>query len=153
MKDSALRTQPHSVAVVDRVEGVVVLWTVDVGREPRATGAWVLDVDDHVVLAGLLRDRWLLPLRFDPTIASSRGVINPGELSRRAIAELKPEEDPARYEPPTLGELLATNCGDPRTAAALGMARWLERSAFAWYDGRRKRVPLLPVAECLQVQA
>lgn len=146
------RTQPMSVAVVDSADdGSVVVWAVDVGREPHMTGAWVLERDDRDTLVGLVRDCWLLPVRFDGFEIPSRGVLDSHHLAHRVQHELKADEAPERYTPPTYGALEATVTGDPRTAFALGAARWLERSALAWYDGRRRKVPLLPVAECLRV--
>jgi len=120
------------VAVVDVVGSDVVVWSVNVGRDPRATGAWVLEnTAPDWVAVGLLRDRWLLPLASGFEQFTGRGVLDPVTLANLV------EIDGAG--PPSMEQLDATPTGDPRAARALGLALWLIRIAQAWYDGQGRR--------------
>jgi DNA polymerase-3 subunit epsilon len=127
-KQPAHKTLPH-VAVVDVVGNDVVIWAVALDRPPRATGAWVLDRESRWDdIESVLRDRWVMPIDADPDVVSlsERGVVVSWDLTPIS-AYLPPFAigTPA----PTLDQLEATPAGDPRTARALGMARWLERVA------------------------
>ncbi|GAB3365975.1 hypothetical protein GCM10027300_41840 [Modestobacter lapidis] len=146
------------LAVVDGVDGVPVVWWVDVGPRvagmSRLCGAWVLDGDDRgrtlrtltvsrVIVAtasgqALLDEQEVVPDRFLDTEATFAAVVGvrdelqavyEGEAVRKSA--LTPPRWPALPQPLDV-KRAATPGGDPRTARALGIAQWLRSLCAAW---------------------
>lgn len=148
-------------AVVDAVDGIPVVWWVDVGPGsagmPRLCGAWVLDAPDAAeTLRALTATRVLV------ATADGRALLEKHEVAVERVLDLAAtltavvaarDELQAAYEHavanrkngrsltaprwPSLPEPLdvetaAEAGGDPRTSRALGIARWIDRLCTAW---------------------
>jgi hypothetical protein len=148
-------------AVVDAVDGVPVVWWVDVGAGsagmPRLCGAWVLDVPDPAE-----RLRALTATRVLVATADGRTLLEKHEVAVERVLDLPAtltavvaarDELQAAYEDavatrkngrsltaprwrslpePLDVEAAAEAGGDPRTSRALGIARWIDRLCNAW---------------------
>jgi hypothetical protein len=148
-------------AVVDAVDGVPVVWWVDVGAGnagmPRLCGAWALDAPDPAeTLRALTATRVLV------ATADGRAFLDKQQIAVDRLLDLPAtragviaaqEELQAAYEHavairkngrsltaprwPFLPEPLEVETaveagGDPRTSRALGIARWIDRLCTAW---------------------
>lgn len=148
-------------AVVDAVDGVPVVWWVDVGTGsagmPRLCGAWVLDAPDAAEgLRALTATRVLVAtddgraLLEEHEVAVERVLDLPATLTavvaardelqagyEHAVATRKNGRSLTAPRWPSLPEPLDVETaveagGDPRTSRALGVARWVDRMCTAW---------------------
>jgi hypothetical protein len=156
------------LAVVDAMDGVPVVWWVDLGLRvagmSRLCGAWVVDGDDRAkTLHALTATRVVLStadgemalkehevatervLDIEATLAAVIAVRDELQAAYEQAATTKKSLTPPRW--PTLPQPLDIEAahvpgGDPRTARALGIARWLNDVCRAWdavEDERLKR--------------
>ncbi len=162
------------LAVVDGVDGVPVVWWVDLGPRiagmSRLCGAWIVDGDDRAkTLHALTATRVALftadgemalkeyevaterVLDLEATLTAVVAVRDDLQAAYEEAATTKKNLTPPRW--PTLPELLDIEVvhlagGDPRTARALGIARWLNDLCRAWdavEDERLKRSYMRPL--------
>lgn len=156
------------VAIVDGVDGVPVVWWVDLGPRiagmSRLCGAWVLDGDDVAkTLLALTATRTILytvdgqsvlrehrvpierVLDTEGTLAAVAAVRDELQAVYAEAATTKKSLTAPRW--PNLPEALDVETaeapgGDRRTSRALGIARWLNELCRAWdavEDERLKR--------------
>jgi hypothetical protein len=149
------------LAAVDAVDGVPVVWWVDIGAGsagmPRLCGAWVLDAPDAAEsLRALTATRVLV------TTADGHALLEKHEVAVERMLDLPAtraaviaarDELQAAYEhaaaprkngrsltaprwpslpEPLNAEAAAEAGGDPPTSRALGIARWIDRLCTAW---------------------
>jgi hypothetical protein len=162
------------LAVVDAVDGVPVVWWVDLGPQiagmSRLSGAWVVDGADRArTLHALTATRVALStadgemalkehevatdrvLDIEATLTTVVAVRDELQAAYEEAATTKKNLTPPRG--PTLPEPLDIDAvrlvgGDPRTARALGIARWLNDLCRAWdavEDERLKRSYMRPL--------
>jgi hypothetical protein len=162
------------LAVVDAMDAVPVVWWVDLGPRiagmSRLCGAWVVDGDDRAkTLQALTATRVALftadgemalkehevaterVLDLEATLAAVVAVRDELQAAYEEAATTKKNLTAPRW--PTLPEPLDVEAahvpgGDPRTARALGVARWLDALCGAWdavEDERLKRSYMRPL--------
>ncbi|TQN44075.1 hypothetical protein FHU33_3557 [Blastococcus colisei] len=162
------------LAVVDAMDGVPVVWWVDLGPRiagiSRLCGAWVVDGAERAeTLQALTATRVTLStvggeqalreheratervLDLEATVTSVVAVRNELQTAYEEAATSKKNLTPPRW--PTLPEPLdieaaEATAGDPRTARVLGIARWLNDLCLAWdavEDERLKRSYMRPL--------
>ncbi|MCW2898707.1 MAG: hypothetical protein JWO67_972 [Streptosporangiaceae bacterium] len=156
------------VAIVDGIDGVPVVWWVDLGPRTagmsRLCGAWVLDGDDvPKALFALTATRTIVSTADGQSVLGEHQVpierVLDSEATLAAIVAVRDELQAVYAEaattkkgltaprwpnlPETLSvETAAAPGGDSRTSRALGIARWLNELCRAWdaiEDERLKR--------------
>jgi hypothetical protein len=156
------------LAVVDAMDGVPIVWWVDLGPRvagmSRLSGAWVVDGSDRGETLQALTATRVALFTADGEMAlkehevATQRVLDP-EATLAAVIAVRDELQAAYKEAattkksltaprwPTLPEPLDIEAvhlpgGDPRTARALGIARWLNDLCRSWdavEDERLKR--------------